>query len=83
MNELAQHPKLILEVLAAYWLFSAIVTSMPVPPKDSFWYLWLYGALHAFAGDVSKFAASKIAALESSTTVTVTKHTEANPASQE
>lgn len=75
MDELLQHPKLILEVLAAYWLFSAVVTSMPPPPSGSFWYSWLYGSLHVFAGSIKMFADSKIQALES-TTVTVTKQTE-------
>lgn len=78
MDDLLGHPRIILEVLAAYWLFSAIVTSMPKPPSGSFWYSWIYDALHIFAGNVSKFADSKIQALES-TTVTVTKKTEGEP----
>ncbi len=78
MDELFGHPKVILEVLVAYWLFSAIVTSMPEPPSDAFWYKWLYGTLHIFAGNVSAFAASKIQSLENSTTIT-TRSTQVAP----
>jgi len=66
MDELFAHPKVILEVLIAYWLFSAFVTSMPPPEVGSFWYKWIYDLLHLFAGSVKKFADSKIQSLESS-----------------
>lgn len=68
MNELFQHPKLIFEVLAAYWAFSALVSGMPDPPQGSFFYAWLYHSLHAFAGNLTKFADSKIQAMTSTTT---------------
>lgn len=69
MDELFQHPKIILEVLVAYWGFSAVVSGMPDPPTDSFFYKWLYATLHAFAGNLKQFADSKIQTL-SQTTVT-------------
>lgn len=88
MDELFAHPTVILKVLAVYWAFSAIVSSMPDPPQGSFWYKWIYGALHAFAGNISKFAESKIRSLETTEqrrelggaeTVTKTKITETEP----
>lgn len=68
MSELGQHPKLIFEVMAAYWAFSAIVSGMPDPPPGSFFYMWLYHSLHAFAGNLTKFAESKMQATSSTTT---------------
>ncbi len=70
MSELTQHPRVILEVLVAYWAFSAIVSGMPDPPTGAFYYKWLYATLHAFAGNLRQFADSKLQSLES---VTVTK----------
>ncbi len=64
MDELFAHPKVILEVLIAYWAFSAIVSGMPDPPEGSFYYKWAYATLHAFAGNLTKFAESKIQSLE-------------------
>ena len=64
MNELFQHPKVILEVIVAYWAFSAIISGMPDPPQGSFYYKWAYATLHAFAGNLKKFADSKIQTLE-------------------
>lgn len=74
MNELMQHPKLIIEVLVAYWAFSAIVTGMP-KPQGGFWYPWIYDTLHLFAGSVKTFADSRI-----STLTTTVKVEEAKPA---
>jgi len=67
MDELFQHPKVILEVLVAYWAFSAVVSGMPDPPEGSFFYKWLYATLHAFAGNLKQFADSKIQSLEKTT----------------
>lgn len=78
MNDLMGHPKLILEVVVAYWAFSALVSGMPVPPVGAFWYAWLYATLHAFAGNLAKVADAKIQSLENSTTVT-TKTTSVDP----
>lgn len=80
MNELAQHPKLILEVLIAYWAFSAIVTGMPKPPENSYWATWVYDTLHLFAGSVKQFADSKMQAISQQTTITKIETTkEATP----
>lgn len=78
IDELAKHPKLIFEVLAIYWGFSAVVSGMPQPPTGSFWYSWLYTSLHMFAGNISKFADAKLQSLETNT-VTVTKKVETSP----
>ncbi len=67
MDELYSHPRIIIEILVAYWLFSAIVASMPDPPSESFWYKWIYGALHLFAGNMKTFADSKLKSLETTT----------------
>lgn len=88
MEELLAHPKVILEVLVAYWLFSAVVSGMPDPPADSFWYKWAYATLHTFAGNLKQFADSKTQSLESTVqrkaadgteTLTKTKITETKP----
>ncbi len=63
MDELFQHPKLVIEVLAAYWAFSAIVTGQPKPDPKSYWGNWLYDSLHLFAGNVQKLAESRIQTL--------------------
>ncbi len=63
MDELFQHPKLIIEVLAAYWIVSAVVTSMPRPSASSYWGTWAYDALHLFVGSIKTFADSKISTL--------------------
>lgn len=72
MNDLIAHPKIIFEVLVAYWAFSAVVSGMPDPPLDSFYYKWLYATLHAFAGNLKQFADNKIEALEQTTVVKTT-----------
>ena len=64
MDELLQHPKLIIEVMFAYWAFSALVSGMPDPPTGSFWYRWAYATLHTFAGNLKQFADSRISTLE-------------------
>lgn len=71
MNELAQHPRLIFEVLVAYWTVSAIVTSMPEPSKSNYWGTWIYGALHLFVGSMKTFADSRLQSLTQTTTVKV------------
>lgn len=68
MDELLQHPKIILQVLIAYWAFNAFVSGMPDPPAGSFWYKWAYATLHAFAGNIRQFADSRIQTLETSVT---------------
>lgn len=73
MNELFQHPRIILEVLVAYWGFSAIVSGMPEPPSTAFWYRWLYATLHAFAGNLKQFADSRIQSLSQTTVITKTQ----------
>jgi hypothetical protein len=58
VSEALQHPRLILEVLVAYWAFSALVSGMPKPKEDNsqFWYGWLYTSLHTFAGSLAQAA---------------------------
>jgi hypothetical protein len=58
VSEALQHPRLILEVLVAYWAFSALVSGMPKPKSDDsqFWYGWLYTSLHTFAGSLDQAA---------------------------
>lgn len=67
MSEIMQHPRLVVEVLAAYWAFSAIVTGMPKPSPNSYWGNWVYDSLHLFAGAVKQFADTRIQTM--STTV--------------
>lgn len=76
MNELMQHPKVVLEVLAAYWAFSAIVTGMPKPSPTSYWGTWVYDTLHLFAGSVKQFADSKIQSIQTTVTKVESKPNE-------
>lgn len=77
MDELLKHPRIVFEVLIAYWAFSAIVTGMPKPSASSFWGTWIYDTLHLFAGSVKQFADSKLQAMETTTvTSTVSKQTD-------
>jgi hypothetical protein len=46
--------------VAAYWLYSAGVSSMPEPVATSGGgYKWLYGFLHVLAGNLDKLASLK------------------------
>ena len=45
------------KLVVAYWLFSAAVDSLPQPNGNKF-YQWLYGFLHATAGNVKRAAES-------------------------
>ena len=76
MNELLQHPRVIIEAIVVYWLFSAVVGSMPKPPATSYWGTWLYGALHLFAGNLAKFAEAKLQALANGKTEETKKEKE-------
>lgn len=48
------------DALVAYYVFSAIVSSMPDPrPDASIAYSWAYHALHALSGDLSQYIGSR------------------------
>lgn len=50
-----------IEVLLAYFVFSALVSGMPAPkPTASTGYVWLYNSLHALSGDLREVAAKYI-----------------------
>jgi hypothetical protein len=51
--------------VAAYWIFSAAVSSLPDPvPNGSRGYLWLYRFCHTTAGNLSTVYAGKIPGLK-------------------
>lgn len=79
MNELLQHPRVVIEVVLAYWAFSAIVTGMPKPRDSNFWGTWIYDTLHLFVGSVKQFADKKIQTLTEETTTTTVAKTEVKP----
>lgn len=56
---IAAHPAP--SALAAYWIFSAVVSGMPEPvPASGVGYRWAYGTLHALAGDVSAYIRKQV-----------------------
>lgn len=80
------HP---LQIIAFYWVFSAIISGMPDPvPSSSLTYVWAHRSLHILAGNVAVAVQSRYPALipppspGSTTTTTVgivTEHTEPIP----
>jgi hypothetical protein len=51
-------------ILAAYWLFSALVDEMPVPTeKSSTRYRYAFGVLHRLAGNLRRAAEQRFGAL--------------------
>ena len=58
IQEIIQHPRAIIELLLAYWLFSAFVSGMPKPKGDDsqFWYGWFYTSLHTLSGSLQQAA---------------------------
>jgi len=52
LNEIVKHPRVIIEILAAYWGFSALVSGMPMPKDGQFWYQWMFTSLHTFSGSI-------------------------------
>src|SRR5207247_2471704 len=51
--------------VAAYWIFSAAVSSMPEPkPGNAEVYLWLYRFVHTIVGNLTTAFGSRISALK-------------------
>lgn len=48
---ISAHP---LEILVGWYIFSALVSTMPEPRPDSFGYLWAYRALNTLAGNLKE-----------------------------
>ena len=45
------------EVILGYWIFSAIVSGMPMPKvNSSAGYVWAFRSLHTFAGNLDRAA---------------------------
>lgn len=58
MQFIQAHPAV--TALAVYWLFSAAISSMPMPTdKSSPGYRWFFGFTHLLAGSVSRMVAMK------------------------
>ncbi len=57
MNLITQHP---MGALAAFYVFSAAVSSMPEPVATSGrFYVWLYHFTHVLSGDLSQYIGSR------------------------
>lgn len=57
-TSVTQHP--LIPTIAALWLFSAAVSSMPTPtPASSPFYVWFYAFLHAICANLDQVAKSK------------------------
>ena len=52
LDVLVKHPRVVIEIFLGYWVFSAVVSGMPSPKPEQFWYNWLYTTAHTLAGSL-------------------------------
>lgn len=69
LNFLSHHRTI--DLLFAYWLISAAVSSMPEPAQNGNpFYFWFYRFIHTFVGNITTAFGDRIKALTGNTNIT-------------